>query len=254
MNRIIKKNYLISLVSILLLISCNNNSSDIVYEQTSTCGFELDEDRIAIVNEISDIFQSEMEQAIKSINTNDLKAFSVYVTDNFNNSVNKNYNQPSLKSGLVDSINIDLQPYYDDLTEITLNVIPNDDDDKETYLKQINIAISDYTETIMSDPILEDIEKQVIIENIIFKGNLLTTFLIYGEEFSENTDLKSASSCNWFCRNKKIIDCTIRSVFAVGVCGGSVALLISGNYVVGAFGSVFCYIYVEDAINCWKNI
>jgi len=253
MNRIILKSYLISLAFIACLMSCNKNSHDIANEPP-ICVFELNEERIAIVNEISDIFQNEMDIAIKNFKTDDLKTFSEYVTDNFNNSVNKKFCSTSLKSELVDSISINLQPYYDDLSEIVSNVIPNDDVDKDTYLKQINIAISNYTESIMADPTLENLEKQVIIENIIFKGNLLTTFLIYGEEFSEDSDLKSASSCNWFCRNRKIINCTIESVFAAGACGISIALIISQSYVPGAFMGAICYILVVEAIDCWKNI
>lgn len=136
-----------------------------------------------------------------------------------------------------------------------LNIVPNENDNKDIYIERTTNVVNDYVDEVKFDPTLDDVEKQIIIENIIFKGNLLTAFLIYGEEFNnDNTELKSAASCNWFCRNKKIIDCTIRSVFVVGVCGGSVALLISGDYVVGAFAGVLCYIYVEDAINCWKNI
>lgn len=92
MNRLVLRIYFSSLITIVMLGACIKTSLDTVDDETPTYGFELNEERIAIVNEISNIFQNELEQAIKKnetkSNTFDVKAFSISVTDNFKKSIN----------------------------------------------------------------------------------------------------------------------------------------------------------------------
>jgi len=227
--------------------------------------FRLDEERIAVINDISKIYKEEFSQAIQKFETKsssfDAESFSVCVIDKFKERINntENYSIQQKSSSIIaeDTLGVDIQPFLDVLSERISGIEMDENDNKETTLIRINDAIDNYIEEIIADKNIKNSEKQVIIENLIIKGNLLITLLTFEEEFSiegSSQDIKSTLACGWVCKNRKKIDCTVRSVFAAGICGISVGSIITGSIVVGAFTGVLCYTTVVDAINCWKNI
>ena len=85
-------------------------------------------------------------------------------------------------------------------------------------------------------------------------GSNISNCLFYNN-INVISDLKNTTSrCGWICRNRKIIDCTFKTIVAAAACGVSVVAIISGNYFVAGFVGVSCIISATAAINCWKNI
>jgi uncharacterized membrane protein YczE len=56
------------------------------------------------------------------------------------------------------------------------------------------------------------------------------------------------------CKKRKEINCTIKTTFAAGVCGLSVAAILTGQIGPGVIVGVVCAGLIVQSVNCWNSI
>jgi hypothetical protein len=156
----------------LILNSCQKETPKKESLNDSICPFELDEERLTAVNEISNLFNEEFEATLNQtqIGSNQyVEKFATTLTDNFNIRLEKLQIDKPLKSTNIesDSINIKLQLYFDELSDLIIQTEYDENADKETVLANINKTVVEYIEWIKIDEKLTNNEKQIIIVKIL---------------------------------------------------------------------------------------
>lgn len=237
----------------ILTNSCGKQSLEL--NPNESCAFELDQERVSIVYDFSEMFNQEFGVAIKNFKLNndffDPKDFSKYFIENFEKKLSDYQKKYSYsKTATQDNNNIDYQPYLDEVSERIENF--NVDVEKEEALTLLTAIIDNYVEEVMFLPDVPNEDKQLIIEKILLHKGVFLTIISYGDELNE--DNKNGNKCGWVCRNLKRIHCTSLTVFAAGVCGLTVVAILTQQYAAAFGAGTACAWSIYASIDCWNSI
>lgn len=244
------KRILLILLSMFFILSCNKEVQE--NSHINTC-FELSNSHINDINRVVELYNDSFLEVLNSEQT--LKSESLSSQDKsdqiytiFNNKLTDEFGTPTaLKTTNAASDTIDsglLQSYMDEMAERLLEVdentalLPQDE-----IINLMSVKRDLFVNEIKSDEILLDWEKTIILENVLLTSGMTFVTLHYGEDL-ESIQAKGLKS--WFKRNKKKIECTIKSATAVTVCASAVG----GNWIAW----VKCVSLTAAAANCWAQL
>jgi hypothetical protein len=236
------------------LVACSSNQDNETVKNPTS--FVLDKDRINVVADLSKEYENSIVQALSErIQTRNAGAPS----SSFNISERiqtlfaqkcEAYEQNSpttLRSVTETSIfDVDkLQAQAAKLGELWASVIENASEEmsKEEFIARIQAVSDEFAQSILSDNSLNDTEKQLAYEDVVFRTNIMTTTLQYGEDIEDAAQTKGLF--DWVKKNLKKIECTALSVAAAG-CWATVSATV-----VGIAG---CVASTASAAACWASI
>lgn len=143
-----------------------------------------------------------------------------------------------------------LQSKLDDISNQWLAMMESlGDIDKEDFLAKMQSVSANFVATVEKDNSLTDTEKQIVVENVVFRTNMAIITLNYGEEI-QDFHMSQQGLISWFKKNVKKIGCSLSSIAAVGVCSGSVLATIAFQPVaIPGWGA--CVATTASAAKCW---
>lgn len=250
-----KTKSLLSLFTLVLFLFISCKKETLVSNPPNS--FELNEERISIVNMYSEMFHEEFGLTVQDFSNNldnldnlDNETFTKHFNDRLNKRIDEFSFLKSNETSSYDSIYIDYQPYMDEVSNrLQIDDIDLNKDETINFLCQV---INDYIEEVKVLSDINDMEKQLVIEKILLHKGLYLSFLEYGELFNEGSD--SGMKCNWWCRRRKEIACTSYTIFTAGMCGLSVAAILTGQIPEGVAVGALCLALIANTIDCWNNI
>ena len=122
--------------------------------------------------------------------------------------------------------------------------------EKEHLLAEMQKIADDIVVTIKNDDSLNEAEKQVVIENIVFRTNLIITTIHYGDEITDF--YASIQLRNWFRRNAARIRCTAQSIIAAAACTTAAVSTATGPAAIALWA--VCTAQTLNATACWASI
>lgn len=223
--------------------------------------FILNEERINLTIELSNIFEEEFDKLINENSPfeegNSIEEFTIKANHNFKQRLESDKAlQSCLKSSQVttiDTTDINYSLLDDKIANIIEGINPDEDWDKEESYNQLSLHFDNYINKVGASDTLTNTEKQLIIEYLYAKLNFIFTISDYFET-TDDVNLKSANACGWFCRNKQVLICMADTAVAAVACGLTVTSIIGEQYVDAALMGIWCYTSIDKAIRCCKDL
>jgi uncharacterized protein YihD (DUF1040 family) len=222
----------------------------------------IDEDRMNIIAALSKDYENTIKEALSEriqVRSNGVVSNVFDINERIGTIYQEKCNQYdssskiTLRSETEESmIDLDvLQIQLDRLQESWDIVIQNsEDDNKEDFITKIQKVSSDLELSVLSDNSLNDIEKQIIYENIVFRTNIVVITLQYGEDIQDFVTTRGLFS--WVKKNLKKIECTAKSVGAAATCAAAAVSTVTGPAAIAAWAG--CVAATSSAAACWASL
>jgi hypothetical protein len=251
-------------VMFVLLVACmvtgcqKNSHLPEEIEQSSV----INEERMSIIADLSKDYEDAIKEVLSEriqLRSNAVSFNTFDITSRINTVYQEKCNQYgsssdiSLRSGADETVfDVDkLQLQLDKLQECWDTAIQNSEEDsKEDFIGKLQKVSSDLGTSVLSDNTLNDFEKQIIYENIVFRTNIVTITLQYGEDIQDSITTRGLFS--WIKKNVKKIECTAKSVGAAATCAAAAVSTATGPAAIAAWAG--CVAATSSAVACWASI
>ncbi len=258
-----KKNFLLGLMKlrfislnvllVLFIMSCDDNFS----EKENPCKVSeyVSNQHIDMIKKVGKLYEESFVEVTNSKvivkSSSDSTDPNDYVVKLFNKKLEEAFpdNQYLTRGGSSSSdINVIsevlLQGYMDKFSDKLLEIIANDDSilEKEDVLNQVLQTRDNFLDEISKKENLKDIEKTVLMENVLLSSELILVRI----KCVDNEVVQTKGLRDWFERNKAKIACVVATASAVVSC----ASIIGGNWVAW----LKCGSSTLGAISCWENL
>lgn len=259
-NSVLAINLTVVLLIVCMVTSCQKNShlpEEIV--QSSV----IDEERMSIIADLSKDYEDAIKEAISEriqLRSSAVSSNAFDITGRINTIYQEKCNQYgsltdiSLRSGTDETVfDVDkLQLYLDKLQEYWDVAIQNaeDNDSKEDFIAKLQKISSDLGTSVLSDNTLNDSEKQIIYENIVFRTNIVAITLQYGEDIQDSITTRGLFS--WVKKNLKKIECTAKSVGTAATCAAAAVSSVTGPAAIALWAG--CASATASTAACWASI
>ncbi len=215
----------------------------------------LSQENLNVISDVSAIYEKSILDVVQAPST-DLKS-NTNKEESINSLFSKRCDEYFAKYGKLKSstenefANLDLpklQVYLDDFSNGLITKYESLSDNVATedfILNDIKTELASFNDIIAIDNTLSLSEKQYLVNFANTRFNLAAVTIKYGEEISgSSTNLKSLKSCNWWCRNKKKVECSLVTASAASIC----------STVATAVTAIACASATYKAVNCWDSI
>jgi hypothetical protein len=251
-----------------LLVSCNSNEL-----ADPSIELSLDKSRMDVIADVSVAYENAIIDVLNQRNR--LRSSGLSVDDfQFANHLNEAFEkrvsvlaedykqiipETSLRS-VDEGFSFDESKLYKRLEVLTslwegLASLQDSDENlatKEGALNDIQNASDNFVETVKNDDSLDDVEKQIIIENIVLRTNIAIITIKYGEEIAGETETRFIGKL--FRRIVKIVVCTVRTVNTITTCTTAAGFIGVGLPSFGLLYGSVCVTQTVSAVVCWSNL
>lgn len=226
--------------------------------------FAINEERMSVIADLSKDYEEAIKEAIAERvllrSSGVTSAFDIKnrIIAIYQEKCNKygSLSEISLRSG-TDESQLDqdvLQEQLDKLGEnwdVVIQGSYDADDSKEDFIEKIRIASSDFGASVLSDKSLNDFERQIVYENVVFRTNLAALTFQYDEEIRDLITTRGLFS--WVKKSIKIIECTAKTVLAAANCATAAALTTTAvPAAIAAWAT--CVASTAAAAACWASL